>query len=70
MAAVEDAALFLDVTTAGARGEFVAAAARPPGRLRVALSTKVRRPDGGGGAGWAAVDEAGARLRTRYHVMW
>lgn len=36
---VEDTALFLDVTAPG--GDFVAAAARPPGRLRVAVSRKV-----------------------------
>jgi amidase len=39
---VVDAALFLDVTTG--TGGFVAAAARPPGRLRIALSTKVPPP--------------------------
>ena len=40
---VEDAALFLDVTQTGPspRGGFVAAAARTPGRLRIALSTKL-----------------------------
>lgn len=40
---VEDAALFLDVTHDGRapRGGFVKAAARTPGRLRIALSTKV-----------------------------
>jgi amidase len=38
---VEDAALFLDATTAtGPAGGFVAAAASDPGRLRVAVSTK------------------------------
>jgi amidase len=36
---VADAALFLDVTTGG--GGFVEAAAREPGRLRVAVSTKL-----------------------------
>jgi amidase len=43
---VADAALFLDVTTSmpGPPGGFVAAAARPPGRLRIALSTKVPPP--------------------------
>ena len=43
---VADAALFLDVTTSmpGPSGGFVAAAARPPGRLRIALSTKVPPP--------------------------
>ena len=40
---VEDAALFLDVTCDDdpPEGGFVAAAAREPGRLRIALSTKV-----------------------------
>ena len=41
---VEDAALFLDVTAPG--GEFLAAAQRPPGRLRIALSIKVPPPLG------------------------
>ena len=41
-----DAALFLDATTTvpGPEGEFVAAATRSPGRLRIALSTKVPTP--------------------------
>jgi amidase len=40
---VEDAALFLDVTHTGKapRGGFVKAAARKPGRLRIALSAKL-----------------------------
>ena len=39
---VEDAALFLDATADNVpEGGFVAAAARPPGRLRIALSTKL-----------------------------
>ena len=40
---VEDAALFLDVTNTqkAPRGGFVRAAARKPGRLRIALSTKI-----------------------------
>lgn len=40
---VEDAALFLDITHTGRapRGGFVKAAARKPGRLRIALSTKL-----------------------------
>ncbi|MBU3751498.1 MAG: amidase [Mycobacterium sp.] len=40
---VEDAALFLDITHTGKapRGGFVKAAARKPGRLRIALSAKV-----------------------------
>jgi amidase len=64
---VEDAALFLDVTAPG--GEFLAAAARPPGRLRIALSTKVPPPLTArmGKAQRAAVDEAGALLRELGH---
>ncbi len=64
---VEDAALFLDVTAPG--NGFVAAAKRPPGRLRIALSTKA--PPGlivrVGRAQRAAVDEAGALLRELGH---
>ena len=43
---VMDAALFLDATTTvpGPEGEFVAAATRAPGKLRIALSTKVPLP--------------------------
>ncbi len=45
---VEDAALFLDVTSdksmPGPDGGFVRAASRPPNRLRIALSTKVPPP--------------------------
>jgi amidase len=64
---VEDAALFLDVTAPG--GEFLAAAARPPGRLRIALSTKVPPPLTArvGKAQRAAVDEAGVLLRELGH---
>jgi amidase len=64
---VEDAALFLDVTAPG--GEFLAAAARPPGRLRIALSTKVPPPLTArvGKAQRAAVEEAGALLRELGH---
>jgi amidase len=64
---VEDAALFLDVTAPG--GEFLAAAARPPGRLRIALSTKVPPPLTArvGKAQRAAVDEAGLLLRELGH---
>ena len=68
---VEDAALFLDVTSTlpAPEGGFVAAAARPPGRLRIALSTRVppllmARV---GKAQRAAVDEAGALLRELGH---
>jgi amidase len=64
---VEDAALFLDVTAPG--GEFLAAAARPPGRLRIALSTKVPPPLTArvGTAQRAAVDEASVLLRELGH---
>jgi amidase len=68
---VEDAALFLDATTAGSgpEGGFVAAAARTPGRLRIAISTKV--PPGlvarVGKAQRAAVEEATALLRELGH---
>jgi amidase len=43
---VADAALFLDVTASvpAPNGGFAGAAARPPGRLRIALSTKVPPP--------------------------
>jgi amidase len=58
---VADAALFLDVTTAPGGG-FVAAAARAPGRLRIALSTKVPPPllTRVGAAQRRAVRDAGA----------
>jgi amidase len=70
---VEDAALFLDVTTQlpAPDGGFVAAAARSPGRLRIAVSTKVPppvmarlRP-----AHRAAVVEAGALMRELGHEV-
>jgi amidase len=68
---VKDAALFLDVTTTmpGPDGGFVAAAARDPGRLRIALSTKVPPPlvVNIGKEQRAAVDEAGALLRELGH---
>jgi amidase len=64
---VEDAALFLDVTAPG--NDFVAAAKRPPGQLRIALSTKA--PPGlivrVGKSQRAAVSEAGALLRELGH---
>jgi amidase len=70
---VEDAALFLDVTstTPAATGSFVDAAAREPGRLRIALSTKVPPPLTArvGRAQRAAVDEAGALLRELGHQV-
>jgi amidase len=69
--AVKDAALFLDVTTTmpGPDGGFVGAAAREPGRLRIALSTKVPPPliAKVGKEQRAAVDEAGALLRDLGH---
>jgi amidase len=78
---VEDAALFLDATTtcsspvaslaplAAPAGGYVAAAARAPGRLRVALSTKIPPPLVAriGRAQRAAVDEAGQLLRELGH---
>jgi amidase len=70
---VEDAALFLDVTaTSGVPdGGFVAAAARAPGRLRIALSTKVPPPLTArvGKSQRDAVREAGALLRDLGHVV-
>ena len=64
---VEDAALFLDVTSTlpAPEGGFVAAAAR----LRIALSTKVPQPlmTRVGKAQRAAVGEAGALLRELDH---
>jgi amidase len=68
---VEDAALFLDVTTTTAApdGGFVAAAAKRPGRLRIALSTKVPPPLIAkiGKEQRSAVDEAGELLRDLGH---
>ena len=70
---VEDAALFLDVTTTlpAPDGGFVAAAARAPGRLRIATTT--RSPLGPmspvGKAQSAAVREAGALLRELGHQV-
>ena len=68
---VEDAATFLDVTstTPAAEGSFAAAAARDPGRLRIALSTKVPPPLTArvGRAQRAAVAEVGTLLRELGH---
>jgi amidase len=68
---VADAALFLDVTTAmpAPAGGFVGAAARPPGRLRIALSTKVPPPliAAVGTAQRRAVRDAGVLLRELGH---
>jgi len=70
---VMDAALFLDATTTvpGPEGEFVAAAARDPGKLRIALSTKVPTPlpIRVGKQQLAAVDQAGALLRDLGHEV-
>lgn len=73
---VADAALFLDATATvseapGPEGEFAAAAARPPGRLRIALSTKVPTPLPVriGKEQLAAVDQAGALLRDLGHEV-
>jgi amidase len=66
---VEDAALFLDVTAPG--NDFVAAAKRAPGPLRIALSTKVPSPLTArvGKAQRAAVEESGALLRELGHEV-
>ena len=68
---VADAALFLDVTTSmpAPEGGFVAAAARQPGRLRIALSTKVPPPlvTVVGKAQRRAVHDAGVLLRELGH---
>ena len=72
---VEDAALFLDATNTGKspRGGFVKAAGRKPGRLRIALSTKlplavVARV---GRAQQRALDGLEALLRDLGHeVLW
>jgi amidase len=70
---VEDAALFLDVTSTmpAPDGSFVGAAVREPGRLRIALSTKVPPPQMArvGEAQRAGVDEAGALLRELGHEV-
>ncbi len=68
---VTDAALFLDATTTkpGPDGGYVAAAGQAPGRLRVALSTKVPPPliARCGTAQRTAVEQAGALLRELGH---
>jgi amidase len=69
---VLDAALFLDATNtmSGPDGEFVAAATREPGKLRIALSTKVPQPlVRVGSEQLAAVDAAGALLRELGHEV-
>jgi len=64
---VEDAALFLDVTSD--ESGFVAAAAKEPGRLRIALSTKVPAPlvTRVGTQQRLALEEATALLRELGH---
>ncbi len=69
---VEDAALFLDATTTqpGPSGGFVAAANREPGRLRIALSTKLpptwsRRAGRGPAEGDGRSRDVAARARPR-----
>ncbi|MBN9636098.1 MAG: amidase [Actinobacteria bacterium] len=64
---VEDAAVFLDATTTD--GGFVEAARRAPGRLRIALSTKVPPLVTArvGAQQRAAVQQAGALLRELGH---
>jgi amidase len=66
---VADAALFLDATAPG--NDFAAAVSRAPGRLRIALSTKVPPPllARVGRAQRAAVEEMGALLRELGHEV-
>jgi amidase len=68
---VIDAALFLDATATvpGPHGGYVDAAGRDPGRMRIALSTKIPPPliASCGKAQRAAVDQAGALLRDLGH---
>lgn len=69
---VLDAAVFLDATNTlpGPEGEFVAAAGRKPGTLRIALSTRIPTlPVRVGSEELAAVDEAGALLRELGHQV-
>ena len=70
---VLDAAVFLDATSTvpGPEGEFVAAATREPGKLRIALSTKVPTPVPYrvGKAELTAVEQAGALLRDLGHEV-
>ncbi|WP_236977455.1 MULTISPECIES: amidase [Mycobacterium] len=70
---VLDAALMLDATTTvpGPEGEFAAAATRPPGQLRIALSAKVPTPMPVrvGTAQRNALEQAGALLRDLGHQV-
>ena len=66
---VRDAALFLDATaqTPPAQGTFLEAAARLPGRLRVALSTKPILPQPIDARELAAVEQTAELLRSLGH---
>lgn len=69
---VLDAAVFLDATSTvpGPEGEFVAAAASNPGKLRIALSTKIPSiPVRVGREELTAVHQAGALLRDLGHEV-
>jgi len=69
---VLDAAMFLDATSTvpGPEGEFVAAATREPGKLRIALSTKIPTlPVRVGHQELEAVSQAGALLRDLGHEV-
>jgi amidase len=69
---VLDAAVFLDATSTvpGPEGEFVAAATREPGKLRIALSTKIPTlPQRVGRHQLEAVNQAGALLRDLGHEV-
>jgi amidase len=69
---VLDAAIFLDATSTvpGPEGEFVVAATREPGKLRIALSTKIPTlPVRVGHQELEAVSQAGALLRDLGHEV-
>jgi amidase len=68
---VRDAALFLDVTaqTPPSEGTFATAAARTPGRLRVAVSTKPILPQPVDARVLGAVEQTGELLRSLGHEV-
>jgi amidase len=68
---VRDAALFLDATaqTPPAQGTFAQAAARAPGRLRIALSTKPILPQPIDARVLAAMEQTAALLRSLGHEV-
>jgi amidase len=67
---VADTALLLDaVAGPSPEASYVAAAARPPGALRVALSTKPPAPGPVDGEAKAAVDATGDALRSLGHAV-